>query len=149
MDKRRKPVTILIADDDPEDQRLTSEALAESDLTGSIRVVGDGQELLDYLRHRGKYADAASAPRPGLILLDLNMPRKDGREALREIKQDPALRHIPVTVLTVSDAEIDIRDVYDLGANSYLCKPLSFTGLVEAMRLWAHFWLDTAELPDW
>ena len=148
MDKQRKPVTILIADDDPEDQRLTSEALAESALAKNIRVVGDGEELLDYLRHRGKYADAASAPRPGLILLDLNMPRKDGREALREIKQDPALRHIPVTVLTVSDAEIDIRGVYDLGANSYLCKPLSFTGLIEAMRLWSHFWLHTAELPD-
>lgn len=125
MDKRRKPVTILIADDDPEDQRLTSEALAQSDLAGSIRVVGDGEELLD-----------------------LNMPRKDGREALREIKQDPALRRIPVTVLTVSHAEMDIRRAYDLGANSYLCKPLSFTGLIEAMRLWSHFWLDTAELPD-
>lgn len=148
MDKPRRPVTILIADDDPEDQRLTGEALAEYELAKSIRFVADGEELLDYLYHRGKYADGASAPRPGLILLDLNMPRKDGREALREIKQDPALRLIPVTVLTVSDAETDIRRVYDLGANSYLCKPLSFSGLIEAMKLWSRFWLDTAELPE-
>jgi CheY-like chemotaxis protein len=148
MDKRRKPVTILIADDDPDDQRLTSEALAGSGPLRDIRFVSDGEELLDYLRHRGKYADATSAPRPGLILLDLNLPRKDGGEALREIKQDPALRLIPVTVLTVSNAETDIHRVYDLGANSYLCKPRSYTGLVDAMRSWSRFWLDTVELPD-
>jgi CheY-like chemotaxis protein len=148
MDKRRKPVTILIADDDPEDQRLTSEALAGSGPLRDIRFVSDGEELLDYLRHRGKYADATSAPRPGLILLDLNLPRKDGHEALREIKQDPALRLIPVTVLTVSNAENDIHRVYDLGANSYLCKPRSYTGLVDAMRSWSRFWLDTVELPE-
>jgi CheY-like chemotaxis protein len=148
MDKRRKRVTILIADDDPDDQRLTSEALAGSGPLRDIRFVSDGEELLDYLRHRGKYADATSAPRPGLILLDLNLPRKDGREVLREIKQDPVLRLIPVTVLTVSNAETDIHRVYDLGANSYLCKPRSYTGLVDAMRSWSRFWLDTVELPD-
>ena len=147
MDKRRKPVTILIVDDDPDDQRLTSEALAGSEPPKDIRFVGDGEELLEYLRRRGKYADANSAPRPGLILLDLNLPRKDGREALREIKQDPELRLIPVTVLTVSDADTDIHCVYDLGANSYLCKPRSYTGLMEAMRSWSRFWLDTVKLP--
>jgi CheY-like chemotaxis protein len=147
MVKRRKPVTILIADDDPDDQRLTSEALAGFEPPKDIRFVGDGEELIDYLRHRGKHADADSAPRPGVILLDLNLPRKDGREALREIKQDPELRLIPVTVLTVSNAETDIHGVYDLGANSYLCKPRSYTELMEAMRSWSSFWLDTVELP--
>jgi CheY-like chemotaxis protein len=147
MDKRLRLVTVLIADDDPDDQRLTGEALAGSGPPKDIRFVCDGEELLDYLRHRGKYADAVSAPRPGVILLDLNLPRKDGREALREIKQDPQLRLIPVTVLTVSTAETDIHRVYDLGANSYLCKPRSYTELMETMSSWSRFWLDTVELP--
>jgi CheY-like chemotaxis protein len=148
MEKRRRPVTILIAEDDPDDQRLTSEALAGAVLGKDIRFVSDGEELIDYLRRRGKYADAANAPRPGLIFLDLNLPRKDGHEALREIKQDPDLRWIPVTVLSVSNAEIDVQRVYALGANAYVCKPRNYTELIEAMRSWCHFWLETAELPS-
>jgi CheY-like chemotaxis protein len=148
MEKRPRPVTILIAEDDPDDQRLTGEALAGALLGKDIRFVGDGEELIDYLRRRGKYADPANAPRPGLIFLDLNLPRKDGHEALREIKQDPQLRWIPVTVLSVSNAEIDVQRVYASGANAYICKPRSYTGLIEAMRSWCHFWLETAELPS-
>jgi CheY-like chemotaxis protein len=146
MDKQRRPVTILIADDDPDDQRLTTEALAACGLANDIRLVGDGEELLDYLRRRGKYDDPGNAPRPGLILLDLNMPRKDGREALREIKQDPALQDIPITILSVSHAEEDIVYSYDLGASSYMRKPHSFTELLETMRSWSHYWLETVEL---
>jgi CheY-like chemotaxis protein len=147
MGKRRNPVTVLIADDDPDDQRLTSEALAGIEPPADVRFVGDGEELLDYLRHQGKYADATSAPRPGVILLDLNLPRKNGCEALRDIKQDPDLRLIPVIVLTVSNAATDIRQVYELGANSYLCKPRTYTELLVAMRSWSRFWLETVELP--
>ena len=110
----RKPITILMADDDPDDRQLTQEAFEESRLANDLRFVEDGEELLDYLNRRGKYADPAQAPRPGLILLDLNMPRKDGREALQEIKADPDLRRIRVVVMTTSKAEEDIFRTYDL-----------------------------------
>jgi CheY-like chemotaxis protein len=147
MDGLRKPI-ILIADDDPEDQRLTEEALAATGLAKDLRFVGGGEELLDYLHHRGQYSDPVNAPRPTLILLDLNMPRKDGCQALREIKDDPALRSIPITVLSVSQAAIDIQRVYELGASSYLCKPSGFTELLDVMESWSRYWLATAKLPE-
>ena len=107
----------------------------------------DGEELLDYLRRRGKYADPKESPRPGLVLLDLNMPRKDGREALREIKSDPKLRDIPVVVLTTSKAEEDIARSYNLGVNSYITKPVKFSALVEVMKALGKYWFEIVELP--
>jgi CheY-like chemotaxis protein len=140
------PITILLADDDADDRMLTRDALAESRLANDLRSVEDGEELLDYLLKRGNYANA-DAPRPGLILLDLNMPRKDGREALREIKADPTLRQIPVVVLTTSKAEEDIYRTYDLGVNSFITKPVTFDGLVTVMRALGRYWFEIVELP--
>jgi CheY-like chemotaxis protein len=114
-----------------------------------MRFVGDGRELLDYLRRTGRYADPAlEAPRPGIILLDLNMPKKDGREALAEIKADGSLRRIPVVVLTTSKDEEDVFRTYDLGVNSFITKPVTFGGLVEVMRTWSRYWFEIVELPD-
>ena len=144
---QRSSVVILMADDDVDDRELTRDALAESRLANELYFVEDGVELLDYLRHRGAYARPGSAPRPGVILLDLNMPRKDGREALREIKADPDLRTIPVVVLTTSRAEEDIVRSYDLGANSFISKPVTFDGLVEVVRGLGKYWFDIVELP--
>jgi CheY-like chemotaxis protein len=144
-----RPVTILLADDDEDDQELIRDALQDARLTNQIRCVQDGQELLDYLRRQGPYADpSVDAPRPGIILLDLNMPRKDGREALAEIKTDPQLRRIPVVVLTTSEDEADVVRSYDLGGNSFITKPVTFAGLVEALKTWQHYWLELVELPE-
>ena len=145
MDKA-KPVTILLADDDSDDRMLARDALAESRLANDLRFVQDGEELMDYLYRRNKYSNE-EAPRPGLILLDLNMPRKDGREALREIKSDPNLRHIPIVVLTTSKAEEDIYRTYDLGVNSFITKPVTFDGLVSVMRGLGRYWFEIVELP--
>jgi len=140
-------VLILMADDDADDRMLTTDALKVSRLANELRFVFDGEELMDYLQHRGRYSAPASSPRPGVILLDLNMPRKDGREALREIKADAALRQIPVIVLTTSKAEEDIYRTYDLGANSYITKPVTFEGLVAVMRSLGQYWFEIVELP--
>jgi len=114
-----------------------------------MRFAVDGQDLMDYLRRRGSYADpSVDAPRPGLILMDLNMPKKDGREALAEIKADPALRQIPVVVLTTSKAEADVMRSYDLGCNSFITKPVTFGGLVEVLRTWTRYWFEVVELPE-
>ena len=142
-----RPIVLLMADDDPDDRLLVKDALDESRLANEMRFVEDGEELMDYLRQKGKYADSALSPRPGLILLDLNMPRKDGREALREIKADPALRRIPVVVLTTSKAEEDIFRTYDLGVSSYVTKPVTFESLVELMRTLGKYWFEIVELP--
>jgi CheY-like chemotaxis protein len=142
-----RPIVILLADDDEEDRMLAANALEESRVVNDFRFVEDGEELLDYLYHRGRFSDPASSPTPGLILLDLNMPRKDGREALREIKADPDLRRIPVVVLTTSKAEEDIYRTYDLGANSFITKPVSFEGLVAVMRDIGRYWIEIVELP--
>jgi CheY-like chemotaxis protein len=147
MTAAKKTVTILMADDDEDDRLMTKDALEESRLHNELRFVEDGEELMDYLRLQGEYADAEKAPRPGLILLDLNMPRKDGREALKEIKADPELRRIPIIVLTTSKAEEDILRTYDLGVNSFITKPVSFQGLVEVMKSLALYWLEIVELP--
>lgn len=148
MKGRRRPVTILMADDDPDDCLLAKEALAESRLVNDLHFVSDGEELMDYMYQRGKYAKPNSAPRPGFILLDLNMPRKDGREALREIKADPNLRHIPIIVLTTSKADEDIYRSYAQGANSFITKPVTFASLVEVMRALEKYWFEIVELPS-
>lgn len=145
MSKTFKSIHLLMADDDADDRQMTKEALEESRVLNDIGFVEDGEQLLDYLHHRGKYA--ASSPRPDLILLDLNMPRKDGREALAEIKRDPALRQIPIVVLTTSKAEEDIFRTYDLGVNSYVTKPVTFRGLVEVMRGLGDYWVQLVQLP--
>lgn len=143
----RVPIVILLAEDDEEDLQLTIEALNENRLGNDIRTTRDGEELMDYLLRRGAYADPASAPVPGLILLDLNMPRKDGREALAEIKSNDALRKIPVIVLTTSKAEEDIFRSYDLGVNSFVTKPVTFAGLAESMKVLSQYWFEIVELP--
>jgi CheY-like chemotaxis protein len=142
-----KPITILMADDDPDDRMLTKEAFEESRIANDLRFVEDGVELLDYLKRRGKYADPATSPRPGLILLDLNMPRMDGREALREMKEDPALKNIRVVVLTTSKTEEDILRTYDLSAASFITKPVTFSGLVDVIQSLSKYWLEIVELP--
>jgi len=143
----QKSIVILMADDDEDDRLLARDALAECDLSDQLHFVEDGEELLDYLFRRGKYQDMENAPRPGLILLDLNMPRKDGREALKEIKEDPELRKIPVVVLTTSNADTDISRIYELGANSFVTKPVTFEQLVNVMRILGQYWLGVVELP--
>ncbi len=140
-------ITILMADDDPDDRLMARDALEEARLANDLRFVEDGEELMDYLRHNGKYSDQQNFPRPGLILLDLNMPKKDGREALAEIRSDPNLRQIPVVVLTTSKAEEDIYRTYDLGVNSFITKPVSFEGLVEVMRGLGKYWFEIVKLP--
>ena len=143
----QKSIVILMADDDADDRLLAKDALTECRLAGDLHFVENGEELLDYLYRRGKYSATASAPRPGLILLDLNMPRKDGREALKEIKTDPELRKIPVVVLTTSRADTDIGRIYELGANSFISKPVSFDSLVEVMKILGRYWFEIVELP--
>src|SRR5450432_3818805 len=147
MNKQGKPITILMADDDADDRRLTKDALEESRLANDLRFVENGEELLEYLRHEGKYTNEGDAPRPGLILLDLNMPRKDGRTALKEIKADPDLRQIPVSVLTTSKADEDIFRSYDLGVNSYIVKPVTFDALVDILQTLEKYWFEIVELP--
>ncbi len=146
-DRHGRPITILMADDDPDDCMLTKEALEENRLANGLHFVADGEELMDYLYRRDKYKEPATAPRPGMILLDLNMPRKDGREALKEIKADPGLRRIPVVILTTSKAEEDILRTYDLGASSFITKPVTFESLVEVMKTLAKYWFEIVELP--
>jgi CheY-like chemotaxis protein len=144
----RKPIVILIADDDEEDLQMTLDALDENRLGNDVHTTRDGEQLMDYLLQRGSYSEPASAPLPGLILLDLNMPKKDGREALAEIKGNETLRKIPVIVLTTSQAEEDIFRSYDLGVNSFITKPVTFAGLAEAMKVITQYWFEIVELPD-
>ena len=141
------PILVLVADDDPEDRMLIEDAFEESRLANTLEFVVDGEELMDYLHHRNGYSDPSASPRPGLILLDLNMPRKDGREALKEIKSDPDLRKIPVVVMTTSKAEEDILRTYDLGVNSFITKPVTFEGLVDVVKMLGRYWFQIVELP--
>lgn len=145
--QKGKGITILLAEDDADDRLLVKEALSEGRVLNDLLCVEDGEELLDYLRRQGRYADPETSPRPGLVLLDLNMPRKDGREALREIKADPDLKRIPVVVMTTSKAEEDVLRSYDLGANSYITKPVTFERLVELMKVMGRYWIEFVELP--
>jgi two-component system, response regulator len=147
MSSKSRPITILLADDDEDDRMLTQTALAECRLANTLDFAEDGEQLMDYLKRRGKYADLASRPLPGLILLDLNMPRKDGREALKEIRADPQLCRIPIVVLTTSKAEEDILRTYELGVNSFIIKPVTFESLVEIVKTLAKYWFEIVELP--
>jgi CheY-like chemotaxis protein len=141
--------TILLADDDEEDRELTRDALGDPALADAMRFAVDGQDLMDYLTRSGPYEDPrADAPRPAIILLDLNMPKKDGWEALAEIKANASLRRIPVVVLTTSSDEEDVRRTYELGVSSFITKPVTFAGLVETMRTWTRYWFEMAELPN-
>ena len=144
---KRERITILMADDDPDDRLLVQDAFDEIRLANPLVFVEDGHELMDFLYRRDSYAHLAGTPMPGLILLDLNMPRKDGREALKEIKQDPDLRTIPIIVLTTSNAEEDILRTYDLGTNSFIVKPVTFDKLVEIIRKVTQYWLEIVRLP--
>ena len=146
MKSHLKMINILMADDDPDDRMLMKEALEENNLPNSIDFVEDGSELMDYLYKKGKFL-LEKTIRPGLIFLDLNMPKVDGREALRIIKSDPMLRRIPVIVLTTSKAEEDIITTYDLGVNSFISKPARFADLVKVTKDIGHYWLGTVELP--
>ena len=143
-----RPITILMAEDDAEDRMLVKEAWEESRLANPLKFVKDGEELMDYLYHRRDYSDPEASPRPGLILLDLNMPRKDGREALREIKADPELRCIPIIVLTSSKAEEDIVRSYELGVCSYITKPVTFEKLVDVTQTLGKYWFEIVEIPS-
>lgn len=143
-----RAIVILMADDDPEDVMLAEDAMEEARLGNRFYSVGDGEELLDYLHRRGKYIDPKDSPRPGLILLDLNMPRMNGFEALEEIKKDPGLRTIPVVVLTTSRTEEDVYRSYDLGVNSFISKPVTFEGLVKSMRVLGKYWFEIVARPE-
>ena len=147
MSNAPKSITLLVADDDAEDRMMIKEAMHENRLKNTLAFVEDGEELMDYLLHRGRYANEEAFPRPGLILLDLNMPKKDGREALKEIKTNPNLKDIPVVVLTTSKAEEDIFRSYNLGVNSFITKPVSFDSLVAITKDLGRYWFEIVELP--
>ena len=138
---------LVMADDDPADCLLTEKALRKADITCPLYVVHDGAELLDYLRREGDYVDPAAAPRPSLILLDLNMPKVNGTEVLERLREEPALRSIPVVVLTTSDEERDIAASYALGANAYLVKPSAFDDMVSVAQIVKAHWLEAVRLP--
>jgi CheY-like chemotaxis protein len=139
---------ILLVEDDPDDIYLIGEAIDECQLNTRIFIVEDGEQMLDYLHQRGNYINPELAPRPDLILLDLNMPRKDGREALAELKDIPELRSIPVVVLTTSSADRDMKYSYEQGASGFVTKPVTFSGLREAICKIGDYWIRTVQLPD-
>jgi CheY-like chemotaxis protein len=143
----KQGIVILMADDDDDDFLLTQKALKQSKLLNTLRRVKDGEELLEYLRHEDPYTDEIEYPRPGVILLDLNMPKMDGREALKEIKSDATLRDIPVVVFTTSKAEEDIYKSYQLGVNSFITKPVTFDGLIQVIQTLGKYWFEIVELP--
>lgn len=140
-----KPARILLVEDNPGDVRLTMEALKEDKILNELSVVKDGVEAMDFLRRKGPYADA---PRPDLVLLDLNIPKKNGREVLAEIKSDESLRRIPVVILTVSKAEEDILKSYDLHANCYISKPIDFDQFIKVVKTIGSFWFTIVKLPS-
>lgn len=145
--KQTRVIEILIADDDAEDTMLIKDALKESRLKNGVQSVEDGEQLMQYLRNEGKYSDKNKYPTPGIILLDLNMPKKDGREALKEIKSDKYLRTIPIVILTTSKAEEDILKTYNLGVNSFITKPVKFSMMVDVMKTLNKYWFEIVELP--
>ena len=143
----KRSIPILMAEDDEDDRLLAQDAFDESCLANPLFFVNDGEELLDYLYHRGRYGAAEQFPLPGLILLDLNMPKKDGREALQEIKADANLKHIPIIVLTTSHEEEDVIRSYSLGVSSFITKPVTFEQLVEVIQCIGHYWFGIVALP--
>jgi two-component system, response regulator len=148
MPDNAQKVVILLADDNANDRAMTRKALDKNRLANDFYTVADGEELMDFLHHRGRYAPPALSPTPGLILLDLHMPKKDGWEALAEIKADSTLRRIPVVVITTSQAEEDVVRAYDLGSNSFISKPITLVGLVEAMSVLGQYWFQIVTLPE-
>lgn len=142
-----RPITILIADDDADDRVMIRDAFLENRLANDLRFVENGEDLMSYLHRKDKYQKPGDSPRPGLILLDLNMPKKDGREALKEIKSDPELKGIPIVVLTTSRAEEDIYRTYNLGVNSFITKPVTFEALVAITQHLGRYWFEIVELP--
>jgi len=148
MAEKRSAAPILMAEDDADDCMLAKKAMQENRIANPLTVVSNGEELLEYLQHRGKYSDAKKAPKPCLVLLDLNMPKMDGREALKLIKDDKNLKGIPVVIMTTSKAEEDILVSYNVGANSYITKPVTFDGLVKVVKALKDYWLEIVELPS-
>ena len=146
-DMRKKPMTLLMADDDEDDRIMIKDALKEANLNNPIEFVENGEELIGYLKQTGKYSDKKKSPRPGLILLDLHMPVKDGFEVLKEIKSDPDLHQIPIIILTTSKDEEDVAITYNLGANSFIIKPVSFKKLVEIVETIGKYWFEIVKLP--
>ena len=144
---RGTPIVVLMADDDADDREMTKEAFEMSRLANDLRFAVDGVDLMDYLKRRGKYTNPSKCPRPGIILLDLNMPKKDGREALAEIREDAELTDIPVVILTTSKEEEDIQRSYSLHANSYITKPVTFEALVNVVAGLGRYWFEIVELP--
>lgn len=148
MSGNKKTITILIADDDPDDRLLIKESLEEARLANPLHFVEDGVELIEYLQRQNQYENLAGNPLPGLILLDLNMPRKNGIEALQEIKADQGLRQIPIVVFTTSKTEEDIIRTYNLGVNSFISKPVSFQAFVDVVKTLTKYWFEIVELPQ-
>lgn len=142
-----KTCPILMAEDDEDDRFLVQKAMEKNQVPNPLVIVPDGEELLDYLHRRGRFSGLAAATAPCLILLDLNMPRMDGRQALKFIKSDEKLKKIPIVVLTTSPSPEDLDGSYDVGANSYIRKPSSFDGLVKAVLSLKQYWLETVQLP--
>ena len=147
MSRNNLPIRIVVADDDADDRGMIKEAFEESKLGNPVDFVEDGMQLMEYLRREGKYQHLAGQPYPGFVLLDLNMPRKDGRTALKEIKESAELHRIPIVILTTSKAEEDIIKTYNLGVNSFICKPVSFDKLVEIVKTVGHYWIEIVALP--
>jgi CheY-like chemotaxis protein len=139
---------ILLVEDDPDDQALTQRAFRASTIRNTVRIVNDGEEALDYLYRRGSFTDPSTSPRPDLILLDLNMPKLDGRAVLARIKDDPHLRRIPTVILTTSSRQEDVARSYDLGVNSYLMKPVRMETFVKTIRDLEHYWFSLVLLPE-
>jgi CheY-like chemotaxis protein len=144
---KSKPIIILFADDDKDDQLLVKDAFEDNRLANDLYFVDDGQELMDYLHRKGKYSDPQLSPKPDLILLDLNMPKIDGRQALKEIKKDNMLKRIPIVILTTSKAEEDIVRSYNLGVNSYITKPVTLEGMVDTIKTLEQYWFQIVKLP--
>ena len=147
MIRNKSPIRIVVADDDMDDRMMIKDAFEESKLGNPVDFVEDGVQLMEYLRREGEYKHLASQPFPGFILLDLNMPRKDGRTALKEIKESTELHRIPIVILTTSKAEEDIIKTYNLGVNSFICKPVSFDKLVDIVKTVGHYWIEIVALP--
>jgi len=143
----KRPLNIMVAENDEDDRALVKFAFDECKLPNSVHFVEDGEQLLDYLNHRGLYQDTVNSARPDLILLDLDMPRINGHEALKEIKGDPKLRSIPVVIFTTSKSTQDINSTYNMGANSFIVKPVTYDGLIQVMNVLAEYWSEVTELP--
>ena len=147
MNMSSQPIRIVVADDDIDDRMMIKDAFDESKLGNPVDFVEDGVELMEYLNREGKWTHLANQPFPGFILLDLNMPRKDGRTVLKEIKESSGLHRIPIVILTTSKAEEDIIRTYNLGVNSFICKPVSFDKLVDIVKTVGHYWIEIVALP--